>query len=251
MFPADIWWSVYTLTDPRTNEVRYVGWTMNLTRRFREHLAEPKRYRTHKSNWIRTVLADGLVPILTVIETGKGEGWAAAERKWIAAYRAQGCNLTNATDGGNGALGRVIDTETRRKISATKKSRGIPPESLARMTAAHRGKKQSPERIKKAADARRGWRQTPEAREKISAFNRGKKQSPEHTAKAIASRKAKGGWKVTPEHIEKMATKLRGRKRTPEAIKKSADGLRGKSQCCGICREPGHKRATCPQRAKE
>lgn len=245
---SDIPWYVYTLTDPRTNEVRYVGWTTNLPRRLREHIAEPRRYRTHKSNWIRSVLADGQKPILIVVETGKGEGWEAVECKWIAAYRAQGCNLTNATDGGNGALRRVFTPETRQKISATKRARGIPPESRERITAASRGRKQTPEHIKKAADARRGWKQTPEVIERISALNRGKKQSPEHTAKAIAGRKAKGGWKVTPEHIEKMAAKLRGRKRTPEAVEKSAAGLRGKQQRCGICRKPGHKRATCPQR---
>ena len=245
---SDVTWYVYTLTDPRTNEVRYVGWTTNLSRRFREHIAEPKRYRTHKSNWIRSILADGQRPTLTVVETGIGEGWEAVERKWIAHYRAEGCKLTNATDGGNGALNRVIAPETRQKISATKRARGIPPESKERIIAAHRGKKQTPEHKAKAADARRGWKQTPEAGEKIGAFNRGKKQSPEHTVKAIAGRKAKSGWKLSPEVRAKIGATRRGQKRNPESVAKSAAGLRGKQQRCGICRKPGHKRATCPQR---
>jgi hypothetical protein len=219
-------WCVYTLTDPRTNEVRYVGWTTNLPRRFREHLSEGRRRhsQSRKHTWISGVIADGFLPIATVVEEGMGPEWEAVERKWIAAYRALGCELTNETSGGNGMLGRVIAPETRKKISATKRARGIPPESRERIIAGSRGKKYSPERVKKAADARRGWKQTPEAREKIGAFNRGRKQSPEHIAKTIAGRKAKGGWKVSQ---------------------------RGRPQRCGICREPGHKRATCPQRDKE
>jgi hypothetical protein len=198
-----------------------------------------------------SILVNGLRPILTVVESGEGEGWEVVEQRWIAHYRAQGCNLTNATDGGNGALKREVTLETRRKISETKRARGISAESKERIRAAHIGKQQTPERIKKAADARRGWNQTPEAREKIGSARRGKKLSPEHIAKARAGRLAAGGWHVTPEHIEVMASKLRGRKRSPEAVAKSAAGLRGKQQRCGICREPGHKRASCPQRNKE
>ena len=43
---------------------------------------------------------------MDIIETGSGEGWVEAERRWIAFYRASGARLTNDTDGGDGAPGR-------------------------------------------------------------------------------------------------------------------------------------------------
>lgn len=78
---------IYALVDPRTEEVRYIGRTSNLSERYREHLRErtPIRYsRTgratdarpklySKNNWIQDLADEGFQPIpmiLLMVETG-------------------------------------------------------------------------------------------------------------------------------------------------------------------------------------
>ena len=47
---------IYTLTDPRTNIVRYIGKTKNIDDRYRRHLQKSylEKYdkNTYKSNWV-------------------------------------------------------------------------------------------------------------------------------------------------------------------------------------------------------
>jgi predicted GIY-YIG superfamily endonuclease len=42
---------IYTLSDPRDNLIKYVGKTINLKRRFSEHLKESGNYK--KPRWIQ------------------------------------------------------------------------------------------------------------------------------------------------------------------------------------------------------
>jgi hypothetical protein len=53
-----------------------------------------------------SLVSIGLHPLLEIIESGSGDGWANAERRWIAFYRASGARLVNGTDGVEGAPGR-------------------------------------------------------------------------------------------------------------------------------------------------
>lgn len=95
---------IYVLRDPETNRVRYVGWTVNISRRFNGHLQD--NGKTHKSRWVATLKEKNLVPIIEVIQDVRNEDdWREVERKWIAYYRGVGENLVNGTDGGDGVLG--------------------------------------------------------------------------------------------------------------------------------------------------
>jgi hypothetical protein len=100
-------WRIYVLMNPRTRVVRYVGCTTRaLQSRLRAHICESmKSQKTHKSRWIMSLLRSGLSPQLEVIETGSGDGWQDAERRWISYYRSIGANLANGTDGGDGTPG--------------------------------------------------------------------------------------------------------------------------------------------------
>ena len=53
----------------------------------------------------------GLVPVVDQIDAGIGDGWSQAERGWIEFYKARGANLTNGTNGGDGAPGRGTPEE--------------------------------------------------------------------------------------------------------------------------------------------
>lgn len=101
-------WVIYVLKNPRTLEIRYVGWTRKKPGdRLKTHVWDSVRHphQTYRQAWIMSLVSIGLTPIIEVIESGTGEGWGEAERKWIARYRAQGARLVNGTDGGDGVPG--------------------------------------------------------------------------------------------------------------------------------------------------
>ena len=110
-------WYIYVLRDPRNDEVRYVGFTTDVGKRFRVHISEATRgiAKSHKNNWIRSLLNLDLQPVMKVIERGIGE-WQSVEMYWIRHYRMQGARLTNSTDGGEGTLGVIVRQETIKKM---------------------------------------------------------------------------------------------------------------------------------------
>lgn len=102
---------IYTLSDPRTGEVRYVGKAFNVKSRLRQHL-KPRadQRRTPNTSWLVSLRRAGVEPVLTVIETCGEDVWAERERHHIAAFRAAGVKLNNLADGGNQPS---CDRETR------------------------------------------------------------------------------------------------------------------------------------------
>ena len=104
-------WCIYALKDPRTFEVRYIGKTVHLATRLREHLSKAKREgrNTHQVHWLNQLLEQGIEPVVEGLERGEGESWKTAEQEWIKRYKAAGAQLTNATDGGEGTTGLVVE----------------------------------------------------------------------------------------------------------------------------------------------
>jgi len=148
-------WEIYTLTDPRTLRARYVGVTHCPKNRYREHLHQATKGRTHLHNWIRSLVRLGCKPIYLVLEYGKGPGWQDRERFWIVTHR-KFCNLTNLTDGGDGAPGHVVSAEQRRIASIVqtgKKHKPLSPEVRCKMAALHRGTRHSRERCARISEA--------------------------------------------------------------------------------------------------
>lgn len=88
--------AVYTLSDPRTHVIRYVGVTRYLHKRLILHV---KRLPVNgeKRTWILELAAHGLIPTMTLIETVKGSAVDALrrEQRWIARYTAEGAPLLN------------------------------------------------------------------------------------------------------------------------------------------------------------
>lgn len=109
---------VYELIDPLDNEIRYIGKTDNLKRRFTAHISQKTllRNKTHKNNWILSLLKKGLVPKIRVIGITNEDKINEMEINYIKLYREKGHNLTNMTDGGDG--GSHFLPEVRKKISA-------------------------------------------------------------------------------------------------------------------------------------
>lgn len=113
---------LYSLHEPDTGEVRYVGKTARGRVRLDEHLRPPKRSdRSHRAKWLRSLRREGLRPVCSVIERYATEQELnAAEVEWIFSARAAGARLTNHRDGGDGGS---FDDEVREKISAANRGK--------------------------------------------------------------------------------------------------------------------------------
>src|SRR5689334_24486748 len=90
---------IYVQKDKTTDEIRYVGKTDDPKRRLKGHNSQWKRTKTHKDRWIAQLRAQGLSPIMQIIEEVPFEKWEDRECYWIEYYRTIGCPLTNTSTG--------------------------------------------------------------------------------------------------------------------------------------------------------
>jgi hypothetical protein len=102
-------WCIYGLYDPRVpitlSSVRYIGKTsQSLRERMRKHLkAIELKTMTHKNNWIKKLLEEGITPeIVTLVEGSKMIAWQEMEMRMIALAKRSNAELTNGTCGGDG-----------------------------------------------------------------------------------------------------------------------------------------------------
>lgn len=123
---------IYTLTDPRTGLIRYVGQTsVSLGERLQQHLYDARKPRNHKTFWLRQVVDSGTIPQIEELDRVSINDLATAESYWIQQMNAWGMPLTNSTAGGEGAPGRKVSIETRAKMSASSKKGSIYQYSLS------------------------------------------------------------------------------------------------------------------------
>lgn len=131
---------IYVLTEPGSNNVRYVGKTAKkLEVRLRQHITHAKAgFIGHRDSWIRKLLAEGLLPEIQSVEQGYWDPSEAdlREIRWIESFRFLGEDLTNMTNGGDGNRGSVVLTdEARSRISETSQRMWDDPESRERLLA--------------------------------------------------------------------------------------------------------------------
>lgn len=112
---------IYSLSDPFTEKIRYVGKCTNISKRFKEHLKE--KSDTHKSHWIKNLIKLGENPIIEELDIVSEKDWEFWERYWISQIKSWGFSLTNATDGGEGGniFGKL--NKERKKIFLNKVSK--------------------------------------------------------------------------------------------------------------------------------
>lgn len=162
---------IYGLIDPITNELRYVGKSINPQNRLRKHISERNLHDSHKDRWLRKLNSIDLRPELFIIdEINNGDDWQFWEMFYISYYKSIGCNLTNGTMGGDqppSTKGRKHSPESRLKMSISKM--GKPPVWWVPGTIRSEEHKQN---LSKSCKGR------------ISP-NKGKKYSEEHKAKLV------------------------------------------------------------------
>jgi hypothetical protein len=92
---------IYALKDPINNEIKYIGKTNNIKRRYNNHLQEVnKGINTKKVNWIRKLKENNTKPILEVLEICSDINWQEKEMYWIDIINPK-CNQTT---GGGGQI---------------------------------------------------------------------------------------------------------------------------------------------------
>jgi len=120
---------IYGLIEPMTNELRYIGKTININRRYRRHINEVDLHDSYKDRWIRKLKKNGLVPEIIIIDYVKTDEWQYWEMFYIEYFKFLGCDLTNGTKGGDeppSTKGRKHTEESKLKMSKAKKGKPIP-----------------------------------------------------------------------------------------------------------------------------
>jgi hypothetical protein len=153
---------------------RYIGKTeKSLRARLSGHMATARAgEKTHKANWVRSLLATGQIPQIAMIEQC-ADNWADRERFWIAEGRRLGWPLTNGNEGGE--AGSKPTEETRRKISLGKLGFRHSDETKRRLRDAHVGRKHTHQHIANMIAGRAGHRHSNVTRQKIGITKLGNK----------------------------------------------------------------------------
>ncbi len=108
---------IYTLSDPISGQVRYVGKSSRINKRLEEHIYESYQKKTHKNNWINSLISKNLYPSIDTIDEVPISKWEFWEIYWICQFKAWGFNLVNSTNGGEGNNNQFFSKETREKLS--------------------------------------------------------------------------------------------------------------------------------------
>lgn len=92
---------IYAISHPITNDIRYIGKSVNIKKRLIGHISKSKKRNDHFHNWIKSILKEGLKPNIEVIKYTDDLNWMQDEKNAIKEYREKGYNLLNIAEGGN------------------------------------------------------------------------------------------------------------------------------------------------------
>ena len=118
--------TIYTLKDPITNEVRYIGKTKRkLVDRMYSHTSnyKLKKEKSYKNSWIKSLKNKNLKPIIEELDLVEENNWEFWEQFYINLFKSWGFKLTNMTKGGEGSsggkgcLGYKHTEEAKKRIS--------------------------------------------------------------------------------------------------------------------------------------
>jgi hypothetical protein len=85
---------IYTLMDPVSNQIKYVGKTDNISGVLESHLSESKNKIKRIHFWIQGLLELGLKPIVEIIDEIESE-IEPNEQYWIGQIKSWGFDLVN------------------------------------------------------------------------------------------------------------------------------------------------------------
>lgn len=188
---------IYALIDPITNELRYIGKTINIKKRLSRHITERNLFDSYKDRWIRKLVDLSYKPIIIVIDYVLENEWEYWEKFYISYYKMIGCRLTNGTIGGitmPSNKGKKHSEERKRKNSEARKGKPIPWMNT--------GKERTEEHRKNLSNSLKG-RKSPNKGKTFDSEYR-KKLSDAHKGKNLGEKHPFYGKKHSQETIEKL-----------------------------------------------
>lgn len=94
--------TIYTLSDPITGEVRYVGKTIQkLKYRLATHICRNRNNKNHTEAWVKSLLKKDLKPVIEELCIVDESMWEDEEKFYISYFRYIGFRLTNHSEGGD------------------------------------------------------------------------------------------------------------------------------------------------------
>ena len=152
---------IYTLSHPLTNEVRYVGKTVeSLEERLRKHLLRCDN--THKCKWIASLKRENLIPKIELLDECSLNDWHWLEKYWISQFKCWNFKLTNICEGGRGSDGYKHSDATKRLMGEFHKGKKyrlgktLTKETIEKTRKKNLGKKRSFEAIENMRNSRLG-----------------------------------------------------------------------------------------------
>jgi group I intron endonuclease len=218
---------VYGLIDPNSHELRYIGYSSDIERRIKDHHRPIYlKIKSHKNNWIKSLLAQGQKADFIIIEEyDSAEQLPQAEIEMVEYFKYLGVELTNGTRGGDGHLkGDKLSEETKKKLS----------EAFSGEKHPMYGKHHSEEAKRAISLSKLGvpWGEHSETtKKKMSDTKMGKICSAEHKANIGKSKSGSNNpWfgKVRPEETRKRISEAnKGKRHTEESKNKMSKSKTG------------------------
>lgn len=123
---------IYTLSNPITNEVRYIGKTIQhyLNSRLSTHISRNKNKLNHTEAWIKSLLKKNLKPNIEILDIVDVNNWENEEKFYISYFKYLGFNLTNNSEGGDksnlGSHWKLSEEQKKNnKLTLVRKDKGL------------------------------------------------------------------------------------------------------------------------------
>lgn len=187
---------IYALKCPNTNEIRYIGKTVQkLNARLNGHLSLKPNDNTYRANWIKSLKGNNKKPLITLIEECTNIDWEEREKYWIAEY-SKTCNLVNCAKGGQGRNEGKLST--KEKMSEILKEKWKDPEYKNKMRNMSKKlwenndyrKNRLPDEAKeRIRQSHIGTKASPETKKKLQAINKKRWENPNYKLKMVEAQK--------------------------------------------------------------
>jgi len=111
---------IYVLKNPDTNEIRYIGQTIQLLkRRMATHIYDTLygnngKYNIPKTHWFRKLFKQGKFPLIELLEEVERDKLNEREMYWISYYKDK-TNLLNLTAGGNTICSKIKKYQKKKR----------------------------------------------------------------------------------------------------------------------------------------
>jgi len=111
-------YKIYSLNDPNTKEIRYIGYTsQSLESRLKQHVRDSNRNgKSYKRNWIKSLKTNPTIELIEDKIENKDK-ILELERYYISKYE----NLTNGTNGGE--KNKTFTNDVKNRISESLKEK--------------------------------------------------------------------------------------------------------------------------------